>query len=176
MKETKIRALVRNQIIKELDEQPDLRGIRGISKAKSGLQRSLGKIDTGAIAKLNKSQKIRLLTSLLSNVGITAQDFETIKNQVGRKLADTIAPADESIQEQEDDFEMSKTATGFPKSKIGNNSEINKASEVFKNIRSLSDTDRPKAIAYILNNAGFDLPSFQKSFQRIKTNLKKYNK
>ena len=150
MKESKIRALVRNQIIKELDEQPDLRGIRGISKAKSGLQRSLGKIDTGAIAKLNKSQKIRLLTSLLS--------------------------ADESIQEQEDDFEMSKTASGFPKSKIGNNSEINKASEVFKNIRSLSDTDRPKAIAYILNNAGFDLASFQKSFQRIKTNLKKYNK
>ena len=99
MKETKIRALVRNQIIKELDEQPDLRGIRGISKAKSGLQRSLGKIDTGAIAKLNKSQKIRLLTSLLSNVGITAQDFETIKNQVGRKLADTIAPADESVEE-----------------------------------------------------------------------------
>ena len=104
MKEHELRKLIRKQIVKELSEQQpsfakSVRGVSGLSRARSGLTQSLGKIDTAAISKLNRSQKVRLLTSLLSNVGITAQDFAAIKSQVGRNLADTIAPADESIEE-----------------------------------------------------------------------------
>ena len=104
MKEEQLREMIRKEILKKLDESPNgfsrsVRGVSGLSRAKTGLERSFGKIDTAAISKLNRSQKVRLLTSLLSNVGITAQDFAAIKSQVGRNLADTIAPADESVQE-----------------------------------------------------------------------------
>jgi hypothetical protein len=104
MKEKQIREIVRNQIIKKMNEAPsrfsqDIGSVRGLSRAKSGLGKSLDKVDTSAISKLGRSQKIKLLTSLLSNVGITAQDFGAIKNAVGRNLAGTIAPADESIEE-----------------------------------------------------------------------------
>ena len=104
MKEEQLREMIRKEILKKLDESPDgfsrsVRGVSGLSRARTGLERSFGKIDTAAISKLNRSQKVRLLTSLLSNVGITAQDFAAIKSQVGRNLADTIAPADESVNE-----------------------------------------------------------------------------
>ena len=104
MKEKELREIVRQQIVKKMNENPSrfskqATGVRGLGAAKAGLDRSLGKIDTGAIAKLGRTQKIKLLTALLSNVGITAQDFASIKNLVGRNLADTIAPADESVEE-----------------------------------------------------------------------------
>ena len=104
MKEKELREIVRKQIVKKMNENPSrfskqATGVRGLGTAKAGLDRSLAKIDTGAIAKLGRQQKIKLLTALLSNVGITAQDFASIKNIVGRNLADTIAPADEAMQE-----------------------------------------------------------------------------
>ena len=112
MKEKKLREMIRSQIKNTIKEDPDkfsrqIRGLGGLSRAKSGLDVALGKIDTDAIAKLNRSQKVRLLSTLLSNVGITAQDFAAIKSAVGRNLASTIAPADESVNEKTD-FEMQK--------------------------------------------------------------------
>ena len=104
MKEKELRSVIRKHIIKEMNENPSRfskqsSGVRGLGAARAGLERSLGKIDTDAIARLGRTQKIKLLTALLSNVGITAQDFSSIKNLVGRNLADTIAPADESVEE-----------------------------------------------------------------------------
>ena len=80
----------------------------------------------------------------------------------------------ESIEEA-DDFEMSKLK-GMSKSKIGNKMEIDRAGEVFKNIKGLKDTDKAKALAYVLNNAGFDTKSFTRLLQQTKTHLSKYSK
>jgi len=133
MKEKELREIVRQQIIKKMNENPSrfskqAGGVRGIGTAKAGLDRSLGKIDTNAIAKLGRTQKIKLLTALLSNVGITAQDFASIKNIVGRNLADTIAPADESVEEATTpgrvDMRMGQFKDEFAKKMKGKSAQV----------------------------------------------------
>ena len=54
--------------------------------------------------------------------------------------------------------------------------EIDRAGEVLKNIKGLKDTDRAKALAYILSNAGFDKNSLTKLLQQTKSHLSKYSK
>ena len=73
-------------------------------------------------------------------------------------------------------FAMSKIKGGLAKSKLGSQVEIDRAGVVLKNIQGLKDTDRAKALAYILSNAGFDKSSLMKLLQNTKTQLAKYSK
>ena len=69
-----------------------------------------------------------------------------------------------------------KIKGGLAKSKLGSQVEIDRAGVVLKNIQGLKDTDRAKALAYILSNAGFDKSSLMKLLQNTKTQLAKYSK
>jgi hypothetical protein len=179
MKEKELREIIRNQIIQKMNEEPsrfakDVSGVRGLGRAKSGLDKSLSRIDTSAISKLGRSQKIKLLTSLLSNAGITAQDFAAIKNAVGRNLAGTIAPADESIQEADDDYELQKAKGGVTSRDLGGASAINRAKPFLSAINSLSGTDKQKAIGYVLSQMGVNAQDFDGMKTQLKTSIRKY--
>ena len=106
MKEKILREAIRKQIIKKLNEAPDRfsKQVGGavrsrLGRARQPLDLALKKIDVQKLARLPRQQKVGLLISLLQSVGITASDFDAIRARVSRGLADTIAPADESVNE-----------------------------------------------------------------------------
>jgi hypothetical protein len=106
MKEKELRESIRKQIIKKLNEAPDRfsKQVGGavrsrLGRARQPLDLALKKIDVSKLARLPRQQKVGLLISLLQSVGITASDFDAIRARVSRGLADTIAPADESVAE-----------------------------------------------------------------------------
>ena len=178
MNEIQLRTLIRNQIIREMNENPSrFRGAQRSALGGAGstaLDRALGKIDTTSIAKLGRTQKIKLLVQLLSNIGITAQDFSAIKGQVGQNLAGTIAPTDESIQEADGDYEMQKAKGGVTSRDLGGASAINRAKPFLSAINSLSGTDKQKAIGYVLSQMGVNVQDFDGMKSQLKTSIRKY--
>lgn len=183
MKETTLRNLIRKQIKESLKEAP---------MAKKAVGQKLGKIEKMAGVKqlktiLGQGTSAQQAAGLLRVVQAISGNDQSVAKQLALMLMkkDSLAgdmgkpkaAADrfESIEEA-DDFEMSKIKGGLSKSKVGTDVEIKRAGEVLKNIKGLKDTDRAKALAYILSNAGFDKASLQRLLQQTKTQLSKYSK
>lgn len=183
MKETTLRNMIRKQIKESLKEAPSARAQVGTK---------LGSIEKMAGVKmlkkaLGQGSPVQQAAGLLQVVQAISGNNDLVAKQLSRMLqkkdslsGDAGKPAGaadkfESVNEA-DEFEMSKVKGGLAKSKLGTQIEIDRAGEVLKNIKGLKDTDRAKALAYILSNAGFDRVSLQKLLNQTKTQLNKYKK
>jgi len=97
MKERELREMVRKQLVNMISEAPAdsfLGRVGSTVRARLGgrrqqLSKLLGDIDTVRISRLPKAQKIELITALMQQFGITAQDFNAIKQRVSRTLKTT---------------------------------------------------------------------------------------
>ena len=177
MKESELRSLIRKQIMKEMNENPER--FRGASRSALGggaataLDSALKKVDMSGIARLGRTQKMQLLVRLLTNIGITASDFDKIKSAVGRNLADTIGPADESIEEKKD-FELAKAKGGVTNRDLGGASAVNRAKPFLSAISALKGSDKERAIGYVLSQMGVNVQDFEGMKSQIKTSIRKY--
>ena len=192
MKEKLLREMIRKQIKLSLSE----------AAPKAAVDTSLGKVEKLAGVKMLKNAlgqgtPKQQAAGLYKVVQAISGDNPSIANELSKMIRSGGIAMDEpeaempteenytagiddgdagtSLQEA-DDFEMSKIKGGLAKSKLGSQVEIDRAGVVLKNIQGLKDTDRAKALAYILSNAGFDKSSLMKLLQNTKTQLAKYSK
>jgi len=107
MNEKELRALLRKEIKSQLNEAG---GTDFLSKIGSTLRSKLGsgrtqlniglsKIDPEQIVKMTPEQKATLVADLSQEIGLTAKDYNTIKQRVARKLgaAEKNAPVNEEL-------------------------------------------------------------------------------
>ena len=192
MKEKLLREMIRKQIKSSLSE----------AAPKAAVGTSLGKVEKLAGVKMLKNAlgqgtPKQQAAGLYKVVQAISGDNPSVANELSKMIRQGGIAMDEpeaempteenytagiddgdagtSLQEA-DDFEMSKIKGGLAKSKLGSQVEIDRAGVVLKNIQGLKDTDRAKALAYILSNAGFDKSSLMKLLQNTKTQLAKYSK
>ena len=190
MKEKVLREMIRKQIKASLQEAPDMaRGavgtsldrvekMAGVITLKKALGQGTPQQQAAGLLKVvqaisgNNPATGKALARMLMSGGIEGE--EPVAEDAYTAGVDDGA-AGSSLQEA-DDFQMSKIKGGLSKSKLGSQMEIDRAGEVLKNIKGLKDTDRAKALAYILSNAGFDKASLQRLLQQTKSHLGKYSK
>jgi len=192
MKEKLLREMIRKQIKSSLSE----------AAPKAAVGTSLGKVEKLAGVKMLKNAlgqgtPKQQAAGLYKVVQAISGDNPSVANELSKMIRQGGIAMDEpeaempteenytagiddgdagtSLQEA-DDFEMSKIKGGLAKSKLGSQVEIDRAGVVLKNIQGLKDTDRAKALAYILSNAGFDKSSLMRLLQNTKTQLAKYSK
>ena len=192
MKEKLLREMIRKQIKSSLSE----------AAPKAAVDTSLGKVEKLAGVKMLKNAlgqgtPKQQAAGLYKVVQAISGDNPSVANELSKMIRQGGIAMDEpeaempteenytagiddgdagtSLQEA-DDFEMSKIKGGLAKSKLGSQVEIDRAGVVLKNIQGLKDTDRAKALAYILSNAGFDKSSLMRLLQNTKTQLAKYSK
>jgi hypothetical protein len=93
MNEKDLREMIRTEILKKLNENPEafsrtLGGTArsGLGRARQPIDTAFKKLDVDRLAKLPRQQKVNLLTSLLKSVGISSRDFNAIRARVSREL------------------------------------------------------------------------------------------
>ena len=93
MTEKDLREMIRTEILKKLNENPEafsrtLGGTArsGLGRARQPIDTAFKKLDVDRLAKLPRQQKVNLLTSLLKSVGISSKDFNAIRARVSREL------------------------------------------------------------------------------------------
>ena len=93
MNEKDLREMVRTEILKKLNENPQafsksLGGTAraGLGRAKQPIDTAFNKLDVDKLSQLPRQQKVNLLTSLLKTVGISSKDFNAIRSRVSREL------------------------------------------------------------------------------------------
>jgi len=183
MKETTLRNMIRKQIKESLKEAP---------MAKQAVGQKLGSVEklTG-IKQLKKilgqggpaqqaAGLLRVVQAISGNnqaVAVKLAQMLMKKNSLDGDMGKPKAAADrfESIEEA-DEFEMSKIK-GLSKSKVGSQTDIDRAAPVLQNIAKMTkDSERGLALAYLLTNAGFDKNGLIAVLPKIKTALAKYKK
>ena len=167
MKEQQLREMIRAQIFKRLDEAPQKfsKSVGGAARSRLGRARqpldlALSKIDVGRLSKLPRQQKVDLLIALLQSVGITARDFDAIRQRVSRGLADTIGPADESVNEALPDLDNVGDASASGNRALDTKKEKLQKTQAFKMLSTQLANKSPKVqydfVVSLLNDLPLD--------------------
>jgi len=182
MKEEQLREMIRSQINKKLQENPE-RFSRTIGKGvgsrlgggRSALDRGLDNLNVDALARLSSKQKVELLVGLLSRVGISSSDFNNIKARVTNTLRSQEREGqNESINENE--FDLQKAKGGVTSRDLGGASAVSRAKPFLKAINGLQGGDKARAIGYVLAQMGVDANQLDGMKTALKTQMRKYKK
>lgn len=182
MTEKQLREAIRNEIRSQLNEADtdfltkigsNLRSKLG--SAKTQLNVGLGKIDPKRIANMTPEQKAELTAQLTQQLGLTAKDFNTIKQRIARKLgaAEKLTTTESIINELDMD-------TPEPESKVSSGlsqrTERVKDTVAFKQMVKMLEnkpaTEQANFVLELLQGLPLDDAAKRMLRMRIKTQLK----
>jgi len=182
MTEKQLREAIRKEIRSQLNEADtdfltkigsNLRSKLG--SAKTQLNVGLGKIDPKRIANMTPEQKAELTAQLTQQLGLTAKDFNTIKQRIARKLgaAEKLTTTESIINELDMD-------TPEPESKVSSGlsqrSERVKDTVAFKQMVKMLEnkpaTEQANFVLELLQGLPLDDAAKRMLRMRIKTQLK----
>jgi hypothetical protein len=180
MTEKQLREAIRKEIRSQISEADtdflnkigsNLRAKLG--SAKTQLNVGLGKIDPKRIASMTPEQKAELTAQLTQQLGLTAKDFNTIKQRIARKLgaAEKLTTTESIINELEMDAPESKVSSG-----LSQRSERVKETAAFKQMVKMLEnkpaTEQANFVIELLQGFPLDDAAKRMLRMRIKTDLK----
>jgi hypothetical protein len=182
MTEKQLREAIRKEIRSQISEADtdfltkigsNLRSKLG--SAKTQLNVGLGKIDPKRIANMTPEQKAELTAQLTQQLGLTAKDFNTIKQRIARKLgaAEKLTTTESIINELDMD-------TPEPESKVSSGlsqrTERVKDTVAFKQMVKMLEnkpaTEQANFVLELLQGLPLDDAAKRMLRMRIKTQLK----
>lgn len=182
MTEKQLREAIRKEIRSQISEADtdfltkigsNLRSKLG--SAKTQLNVGLGKIDPKRIASMTPEQKAELTAQLTQQLGLTAKDFNTIKQRIARKLgaAEKLTTTESIINELDMD-------TPEPESKVSSGlsqrTERVKDTVAFKQMVKMLEnkpaTEQANFVLELLQGLPLDDAAKRMLRMRIKTQLK----
>ena len=183
MTEKQLREAIRKEIRSQISEADtdfltkigsNLRSKLG--SAKTQLNVGLGKIDPKRIANMTPEQKAELTAQLTQQLGLTAKDFNTIKQRIARKLgaAEKLTTTESIINELDMDTDTapeSKVSSG-----LSQRSERVKDTVAFKQMVKMLEnkpaTEQANFVLELLQGLPLDEAAKRMLRMRIKTQLK----
>jgi hypothetical protein len=180
MTEKQLREAIRKEIRSQISEADtdflnkigsNLRSKLG--SAKTQLNVGLGKIDPKRIASMTPEQKAELTAQLTQQLGLTAKDFNTIKQRIARKLgaAEKLTTTESIINELDMDTPESKVSSG-----LSQRSDRVKETAAFKQMVKMLEnkpaTEQANFVLELLQGLPLDEAAKRMLRMRIKTELK----
>jgi hypothetical protein len=165
MKEKQLREMLRKEIQAILNEgEADFLHKIGsnlrskLGSARTQLNVGLGKIDQDRIARMTPEQKAELTAQLASQLGLTAKDFNTIKQRIARKLgaAEKASTAESKINELEMDTDANSSVSSGLQQRQDKLTDTSAFKQMVKMLENKPAVEQVNFVLDMINNLPLD--------------------